>query len=243
MPYGGSLIIECSNASLGDQDSDLHAQVGPGDYVLVTVNDTGSGMSPELKTQVLEPFFTTKGVGEGSGLGLPMALGFTKQSGGDLVIHSQLGLGTTIKLYLPRAVDAADRAEPSEQLELPRGKGETVLIVEDESEVLTLATTMLGSLGYQTLAAGDSLAALEILVKDPKIDLLLTDVVLPGGMSGPNLAKEAKGLYGDLKVLFMSGYAQSMAHHSGSLGVRHELVREPFRRIELAQSLRATLDR
>ncbi len=242
MHKGGKLSIESSNATLDKAYADSHTAVSPGDYVLVSVSDSGAGMSAEVQAHALEPFFTTKEVGEGSGLGLPMVYGFAKQSGGDLVIYSQEGLGTTIKLYRPRAVDSGDRAEPSAKTETPRGQGETVLVVEDESEVRALAEAVLGSLGYRALTAKDGRGGLRILAKEPKIDLLLSDVVLPGGMSGPDLANEASRRIANLKVLFMSGHA-SMAHHHSPLPEGADLLNKPFRRLELARMVRAALDR
>ena len=243
MHNGGKLSIESSNATLDEVYAASHMEVSPGDYVLITVSDSGSGMSGEIMAHALEPFFTTKDVGEGSGLGLPMVYGFAKQSGGDLVIHSEEGLGTTIKLYLPRAVDSGYRTESSAKTEMPRGQGETVLVVEDESGVRTLAEAVLGSLGYRVLAAKDGWEGLEILEKEPKIDLLLSDLVLPGGMSGPDFAKEAMRRVAELKLLFMSGHAESVVHHHRPLPEGADLVNKPFRRLELAQMVRAALDR
>ena len=161
-----------------------------------------------------------------------------------MVIHSEEGLGTTIKLYLPRAVDSGDRTEPSAKTEMmPRGQGETVLVVEDESEVRTLAEAVLGFLGYRALAAKDGREGLEILEKEPKIDLLLSDVVLPGRMSGPDFAKEAMRRVAELRVLFMSGHAGSVVHHHRPLPEGADLLIKPFRRLELARMVRAALDR
>ena len=243
MRNGGKLRIESSNAILDEAYAGLHMEVSPGDYVLVSVSDSGAGMSAEVQAHALEPFFTTKDVGEGSGLGLSMVYGFAKQSGGDLVIHSKEGFGSTIKLYIPRAVDSGDRAELSAKTETPRGQGETVLVVEDESEVRTLVAAVLSSLGYRALTATDGRKGLRILDEEPKIDLLLSDVVLPGGMSGLDLAKEAKRRVAELKLLFISGYAESVVHHHSPLPEGADLLNKPFRRLELAQKVRAALDR
>ncbi len=172
-----------------------------------------------------------------------MVYGFAKQSGGDLVISSKEGLGTTIKLYLPRTLDPGDRTEPDAKTEMPRGQGETVLVVEDESDVRTLAEALLGSLGYRVLTAGDGREGLMILEKEPGIDLLLSDVVLPGRMSGPDLADQAKRRHAKLKILFMSGYAETLFHHHGPLSEGADLLNKPFRKLELAQKIRAALDR
>ncbi len=243
MPEGGTLVIEAGNASLDEAYPRNYADVTPGDYVSLAVSDSGSGMSPEVLGHALEPFFTTKEVGEGSGLGLSMVYGFAKQSGGHVAIYSEEGHGTTVKLYLPRT--GADAAQASEEAasEAPRARGETVLVVEDESEVRAFAEAVLGSLGYQVLAAKDGREGLEILENEPKIDLLLSDVVLPRGMSGPDLAKEAKRRVAELNVLFMSGHAESMDHNHSPLPQDVHLLNKPFRRLELAQMVRASLDR
>ena len=243
MRQGGKVSIKSSNETLGEAYTAMHLEVSPGDYVLVSVSDSGTGMSAAVRAQALEPFFTTKAVGEGSGLGLSMVYGFAKQSGGDLVISSEERLGTTIKLYLPRADKSGNRTEPDEATEPPRGQGETVLVIEDESDVLTLAEALLSSLGYRVLTAKDGRDGLDILKKGPKVDLLLSDVVLPGEINGPDIAEKAKHHVSDIKVLFMSGYAEGLVRHQSPLPEDADLLKKPFRRLELAQKIRAALDR
>ncbi|MDA0230390.1 MAG: PAS domain S-box protein [Proteobacteria bacterium] len=242
MTEGGSLRIESSNVTLDEEYAASRLEVIPGDFVQITVSDTGSGMSAEVLARALEPFFTTKKVGEGSGLGLPMVYGFAKQSRGDLAIMSEEGQGTTVSLYLPRTAKVTDRAQLDGKTETPLGHGETVLVVEDEADVRVLVEAVLVSLGYRALMAKDGREGLAALDNEPTIDLLLSDVVLPGGMSGPDLAVEAKSRSAGLKVLFMSGYAESMFEHASSLVGGLGLLHKPFRRLELAQKVRAALE-
>ena len=243
MPKGGKLTIEIANAVLADGISSSQMELSPGDYVMVSVSDSGTGMTQEVLARAVEPFFTTKEVGEGSGLGLPMVYGFAKQSGGDLAIYSEGGLGTTVKLYLPRAVDADVRGGQEVVAAAPRGKGETVLVVEDDADVRELAKSVLVGLGYTVLDEADANTGLAALEAASQVDLLLSDVVLSGGMSGPDLAQEAMRRDPDLKVLFMSGYAESMVHHHTPLPENASLLNKPFHRHELAQAVRAVLDR
>ena len=242
MRQGGKVRIESSNAILDETYAATHTEVSSGDYVLITVDDSGIGMSPTVQAHALEPFYTTKGVGEGSGLGLPMVYGFAKQSGGDLVISSEEGRGTTIALYLPRADELRERRDPFTNAKLPDGSGETVLVIEDEPEVLALAEALLTTLGYRVLTAKDGSAGLNILKQKPKIDLLLSDVVLPGGMNGPDFAEEAKRHKSNLKILFMSGYTEGFARAQSSLPDGAGLLNKPFQRRELAEKVRAALD-
>lgn len=243
MGRSGKMTIVSGNISLDRVTAAAHTELNPGDYVLIMVSDTGAGMSTTVKAHALEPFFTTKDVGEGSGLGLSMVYGFTKQSGGDLVVSSEQGRGTTIKLYLPRADDSGVQRDSVENIETPFGGGEIVLVIEDEPSMRSLAKALLGSLGYQVLTAKDGPDGLEILKKEPKIDLLLSDVMLHGSMSGPEVASEAKRLISDLKVLFMSGYAEGAFSDQRPLPKDTDLLNKPFRRRELAQMVRAALDR
>ena len=243
MRQGGKLTIESGNVTLDAAYAATHHEVSPGDYVLIAVTDSGTGMSSTVMAHALEPFYTTKDVGEGSGLGLPMVYGFAKQSGGDLEVFSDEGRGTTIKLYLPRADDPGERKETTAKTEFATGNSKTVLVIEDEPEVRTLAEALLASLGYRVLSAGDGSAGLEILKKEPKIDLLLSDVVLPGGMSGPDFAAEAKRYIADLKVLFMSGYAEGLVRDQNQIPENAELMKKPFRRAELEEKIRSILDR
>ena len=242
MSHGGKLSIAVSNTILDEAYTATHMEVSPGDYVLIAVNDNGAGMSEDVRAHAMEPFYTTKDVGEGSGLGLSMVYGFAKQSGGDLDISSEEGLGTTIKLYLPRADKSADRTDADDTTELPLGQGETVFVIEDDPEVCALVDSVLSSLGYRVLTAKDGRDGLEILKTEPRIDLLLSDVVLPGGVSGPDFAEEAMRHINGLKVMFMSGYAEGSVDQESPLPKDADLLNKPFLRRELAQRIRAALD-
>jgi PAS domain S-box-containing protein len=243
MPDGGKLTIETANVRLDDDYAAAQAEVRPGQYVMLAVTDTGTGMAPEVRDHVFEPFFTTKAVGKGSGLGLSMIYGFVKQSGGHVTIYSEPGEGTTIKLYLPRSTEteAAERKAATDAV--PAARGETVLVVEDDSDLRTLAVALLGNLGYQVLEAGTGAAALEQLGSTTRVNLLLTDVMLPGGMNGRELAAEAGRRAPGLQVLYMSGYTENAIVHHGRLDADAELLPKPFRRADLARAVRRALDR
>ena len=242
MPEGGRLTIATDNVTLDDSGAASHADAGPGDYVRLTVTDTGTGMASEVLERAFEPFFTTKDVGEGSGLGLPMVYGFAKQSGGFVSIGSEEDRGTTVELYLPRAKTpdryAGDRREEAE----PKGRGESILVIEDHPDLRQLATSMLDSLGYRVLEAESAKAALEILDGADGIDLMLADVVLSGGMSGPCLADEVRHQHPDIKVLFMSGYAGKDIAERCSPCEADGVLEKPFRKRHLAHKVRAVLD-
>jgi signal transduction histidine kinase/ActR/RegA family two-component response regulator len=242
MPSGGKLIIETTNVEFDAEYAATNLEVSPGDYVLLAVSDTGTGMAPEVLEHAFEPFFTTKDVGEGSGLGLSMVYGFAKQSGGHVTIYSEQGRGTTVKLYLPQAEPSAERDGEALDRRAPQGRGERILVLEDDPDVRGLAVSLLEALGYWVLEAQDGAEALAVLEQAGRIDLLLSDVVLPGGMSGPDLATQARRLDPSLKVLFMSGYREKAAHRNGSLGVVGEVLTKPFRKHDLAARVRAALD-
>jgi CheY-like chemotaxis protein len=200
-------------------------------------------MAPEVLRRAIEPFFTTKEVGKGSGLGLSMIYGFARQSGGYLKLYSEPGRGTTVRLYLPRAAparEAARRGAKSERA-LPRGS-ETILVVEDDEEVRCIVVGNLTSLGYRILQAGDGPAALEILAREPKIDLLFTDVVMPKGMGGQELAESAQQQRPHLKVLFTTGYTEDAIVHAGRLDRGVVLLPKPYTRPTLARKVREVLD-
>jgi PAS domain S-box-containing protein len=242
MPGGGTLAIETANTPLHDEAEARRYDVAPGDYVTLTVRDDGAGMPPAVLSHVFEPFFTTKEVGQGSGLGLSMVYGFAKQSGGCVTIDSHEGEGTAVTLYLPRAEEAVEQAKSEGSEEAPAASGETILLVEDDSDVRELAVTVLQDLGYSVLEAEDGESARAVLMTAPSIELLLSDVVLPGGMSGPALAQEAKRRHRAIKVLFMSGYAESAISGHGQWNGDAELLNKPFRRCELARKVRFALD-
>jgi CheY-like chemotaxis protein len=239
METGGQLIIETSNRRLagprladdGDRD------VAPGDYVAVAVTDTGSGMSSEVRQHIFEPFFTTKPRGRGTGLGLSMVYGFVKQSGGHVTVSSQMGCGTTVTLYLPRSTGRPAATVPAAATGAsdPRGNGELILVVEDDPDVRRLATAILRSLGYAILEAEDAAQGLRILERGNAIELLFTDVVLPGGKSGLDLAAQARVARPDLKVLFMTGYAPEAAEHH--LARNENVIAKPFHVRDLARTV------
>jgi PAS domain S-box-containing protein len=236
MPHGGLLSIATANAHLavGEQDD----EVTEGDYVVLSVSDTGIGMPPELLERVVEPFFTTKEPGEGSGLGLSMIFGFAKQSGGHLRIESEPGHGTTVRLYLPRARDVEPRdAEEAADVSLPEGS-ESILLVDDNADMRAVARRQLVSLGYRVSEAGNGTAALQALRHGGGFDLLFTDVVMPDGMTGYQLAAAARQLLPRLKVLFTTGYSRSDPGDEPAGTV----IRKPYRRPELAAAVRAALE-
>jgi CheY-like chemotaxis protein len=240
MPSGGTLRIETANARLSLSDLPDDAGAGPGDYIMFAVTDTGTGMPPEVLERVFDPFFTTKEPGKGSGLGLSMVYGVVRQSRGHVRIESEVGRGTTVRLYLPRVNDARDSA-PGPIVEFaPRQPGETILVVEDNADVRTLAATMLASLGYRVLQADTAAAGLAILdTVEP--DVLLTDVMLPE-LSGRELAERALRAQPGLKVVYMSGYTADEAIRNGHAGAAAPLLNKPFRKHELSAAIRAALD-
>lgn len=243
MPNGGELTIEGSNVTLDDHYVANNADVAAGRYALISVSDTGAGMPPEVINRAFEPFFTTKAVGHGTGLGLSMVYGFVKQSGGHIKIYSEVGLGTTIKLYLPSAETAGSATEELEtKTAAPRSAGgEVIMVVEDDPSVRKLTVRLLAELGYVTIEAQDGASALRALAEVPRIDLFFTDVVLPGGMNGAILARKAKALRPDLKILYMSGYTRNAVLHNGELDTGVQLLTKPFRRVDLALKIRQIL--
>ncbi len=248
MPAGGKLRIETVNTTLNADQASRRTEMKPGDYVVLGVEDNGAGIAPQDLSHVFEPFFTTKDVGQGSGLGLSMVYGFARQSGGGVEIESQLGLGTTVRLYLPRGHGTADMgiadltAQAGGELALPQARGETVLVVEDDAEVRTIAEAMLEGLGYNVLTAEDAKAGLAALERAPGVSLLLSDIALPGGVSGPDMADEVRRSRPDLKVLFMSGHGSGAVLHGDRVDRGSELLMKPFHRRHLAQKVRAILD-
>jgi CheY-like chemotaxis protein len=244
MPHGGQLSIETANRWL-DEDY-ARAQlyfVRTGQYVMLAVSDTGLGMEPEVLEHAFEPFFTTKAVGRGSGLGLSMVYGLVKQSGGYINIYSELGKGTTIRIYLPQAKpeSVASAETDTHEFLLPRGHGETVLVVEDDTPVRQLTVSMLNSLGYHPVEADSARMALKVLEETPQVKLLFTDIVLPGGMSGTDLALQAQHLRSDLKVLFTSGYTEQALSNHRQFPEGAELLAKPYRKVNLAKKIHAML--
>lgn len=243
MPDGGKLTIETANTYLDEAYASANADAASGDHVALCVSDGGSGMSRETIARVFEPFFTTKEVGRGTGLGLSMVYGFSRQSGGHVKIYSELGEGTTVKLYLPRLVGKLEVVDAAATPVAPRGRGEEViLVVEDDPGVRDYTTQAARELGYTVLEAADGASALTILSQTVQIDLLFTDVILPAGMSGRDLAEAAGTLRPSLKVLFTTGYARDAIVHNGRLDANVELIGKPFSFAELASRLRKVLD-
>lgn len=242
MPEGGCLTFETTEVVLDENYAARHQEVSPGSYVKISISDSGTGMPPEVAEKVFEPFFTTKEVGKGSGLGLSMVFGFVKQSRGHIKIYSEVGEGTTINLYLPVFSEAVDVEALNIPYETVVGGSETVLLVEDDQMVREHTRTQLRSHGYKVLHAADGWEALEQLKERSDIDLLLTDVVMPRGLNGAELARKAQKLCPGLKVLFTSGYAENAIVHRGRLDPGVLLLHKPYRRKELAAKVRQALD-
>jgi signal transduction histidine kinase/CheY-like chemotaxis protein len=244
MAGGGQLTIETANAYLDEAYIRSYDELKPGQYVLVAVTDTGSGMTEEVLAKAFEPFFTTKDIGQGTGLGLSQVYGFVKQSGGHIKIYSEPGAGTTVKLYLPRllAPSRADAATLPEETPPRATRAERILIVEDEEGVRAFSVEMLRELGYAVIEAANGQAALRIIESDPSIQLLFTDVGLPGGLNGRQLADAALKRRPDLRILFTSGYTRNAIVHGGRLDAGVALIGKPFTYSGLAQKIRAVLD-
>ncbi len=237
MPEGGRLTIETSNADLDQRYASAHADLVAGQYVLIAVTDSGSGMTPEVIARAFDPFFTTKSMGHGTGLGLSQVYGFIKQSGGHVKIYSEIGEGTTIKLYLPRFVGEGEKDTTSSSSRVPVSKfNETVLVVEDEDSVRGVTVDMLTELGYRVLQAEGAITALKMLDSHPEVTLLFTDVVMPD-VNGRKLADEAKKRRPDLRVLFTTGYTRNAIVHNGVLDAGVHLIVKPFTMEALAQKL------
>ena len=243
MPDGGTLTIETSNVTLDERYAREHAEAIPGDYVLLAVSDTGTGMTAEVKTHLFEPFFTTKGVGKGTGLGLATVYGIVKQHQGHISVYSEPGQGTTFKVYLPRAKEEAEVSAPTvKATSMPRGS-ETVLVAEDEWAVRGIALRVLKELGYTVLEAVNGTEALRVaLAQGQKLDLLLTDVIMPE-MNGKALAERLTVLWPGLKVLFVSGYTGETIARQGILGEGRAFLPKPFSPEALARKVREVLDR
>ncbi|MGE0747269.1 MAG: PAS domain S-box protein [Rhodospirillales bacterium] len=249
MPDGGCLSVSTSNAELDEGYRDMHPEVPPGRYVMIAVTDDGTGMSNEVLERVFEPFFTTKEVGKGSGLGLSMVYGFIKQSAGHVTIYSEPGLGTTVRMYLPSAdgghgqAGAMSPAAPQEAAAEPLPLGlETVLVAEDDPFVRGFAIRTLEDLGYRVIAAVNGREALGVLESDEQIDLLFTDIVMPGGMSGWELAEKARALRPALRIMLTSGYAMETLLARGRMHAGMAFLNKPYRKAELARRLREALD-
>ena len=242
MPSGGKLTIELGNALLDDEYAAGHHELAPGQYVLFAVSDNGCGMSRETLERACEPFFTTKPEGQGTGLGLSMAYGFVKQTGGHFKIYSELGHGTTIKMYFPRSYQL-EANEPVLKGGPVTGGDETILVVEDDPAVQATVVEMLRSLGYKVMKADNAGAAMAVLNSGVPIDLLFTDVVMPGPLRSPELARQARELHPGIEVLFTSGYTQNAIVHDGKLDAGVQLLSKPYAREQLARKIRQMLSK
>jgi len=243
MPKGGTLTLETANTWVDDAAA-KERDMERGQYVAICVTDTGVGMSPDTIAKAFDPFFTTKPAGQGTGLGLSMVYGFAKQSSGQARIYSELGQGTTVKIYLPRHVGKPEEKGLDAQAgELPRaGEGETVLVVDDEPTIRMLIGDTLSELGYRAIEVADAASGLKILESDVNIDLLITDVGLPGGMNGKEMADVARARRPRLKVLFITGYAENAAITNGHLEPRMEVMSKPFSMDKLAARIRSIIE-
>jgi len=241
MPNGGKLTIETGNIVLDESYANMHSELAPGSYVMIAVSDTGSGIPAALLERVFEPFFTTKEVGRGTGLGLSMVFGFVKQSGGHVKIYSEEGHGTSVKIYLPRATGLQQTAAEALVSGTVEGGKETILVVEDDTMVRRYVMTQIESLGYTTLEAANASEALRIVDEAPAIDLLFTDVIMPGGMNGRQLVEEALRRRPNLKTLYTSGYTENAIVHHGRLDSGVLLLVKPYRKAELARMIRLAL--
>jgi len=241
MPNGGKLTLETKNVVLDESYAGMNSEVKPGNYVMIAVSDTGKGIPGSVLDKVFEPFFTTKEVGKGSGLGLSMVYGFVKQSNGHIKIYSEEGHGTTVKLYLPQAGCVPD--EPAAETGIAGGVhgDESILIVEDDALVREYVVTQVSRFGYRTLAAGNAAEALAIVDGPERIDLLFTDVIIPGGMNGRQLATEALKRRAGLKVLYTSGYTENAIVHHGRLDPGVLLLPKPYLSSDLARMIRTAL--
>jgi PAS domain S-box-containing protein len=244
MSEGGSLMIETSNAYLDATYAERHQELSPGQYVLISISDTGVGMDPPTVAQAFEPFFTTKPMGKGTGLGLSQVYGFVKQSGGHVTLYSQVGKGTTVNAYLPRLRgEGLISADTTPDIALPRAQpGETILIVEDDAGVKAATVNSLSELGYGVVHAHDGPSAMDLIGRQVTFDLLFTDLGLPNGLTGAQLAAQVRSLVPHAKVLYTTGYARNAVVHQGRLNPGVHLLTKPFTYAQLARKLREVLD-
>jgi CheY-like chemotaxis protein len=242
MPDGGKLTIETANCHLDERYAQMHFEVPVGQYVLIAVTDTGTGMPPEVIAKAFDPFFTTKETGRGTGLGLSQVFGFVKQSGGHLKIYSEPGEGTTVKLYMPRFIGEAREEQPPRQPDLLKAPVELVLVVEDDERVRAGTVAALRELGYPVVHAADAKEALRQLEANPGVALMFTDIVMPG-INGRKLAETAREMYPALKVLFTTGFTRNAVVHNGVLDAGVDFLAKPFTLDEIAAKIRSVLDR
>jgi signal transduction histidine kinase len=241
MPNGGKLTLETKNAVLDDNYAAMNGDVKPGNYVMIAVSDSGLGIAQAMLDKVFEPFFTTKDVGKGSGLGLSMVYGFVKQSNGHIKIYSEEGHGTSVKLYLPQAAGVPEVSATEASIAAGDQGDESILIVEDDALVREYVVTQIRRFGYRTLAASNAAEALAVMDGPERIDLLFTDVIIPGGMNGRQLATEAVRRRPGLKVLYTSGYTENAIVHHGRLDAGVLLLPKPYISSDLARLIRTAL--
>jgi signal transduction histidine kinase/CheY-like chemotaxis protein len=242
MPQGGKLTIETANVTLDETYAEQQHEVLPGDYVMVAVSDTGTGMPPEVLEKVFEPFFTTKEFGKGSGMGLSMVYGFVKQSNGHITIYSEIGHGSTVKFFMPRSHEAAAKQAAWDDPPEFAGGSERILVVEDEESVREISVSILKNQGYDVVEAADGKQAIRLLKNGDPFDLLFIDVVLPGGLNGVEFAEQAKRIQPGVKTLYTTGYAENAVVHYGRLAPGVTMVNKPYRRAELLEKVRNILD-
>ncbi|MFF8800423.1 MULTISPECIES: hybrid sensor histidine kinase/response regulator [unclassified Methylobacterium] len=242
MPGGGTVTMRTENLLIEDEDTALTKTVPPGAYVVVSVTDTGTGMPSEILTRVMEPFFTTKGEGKGTGLGLAMVYGFVKQSGGSVKIYSEVGHGTTVRLLFPASDHKIEDEAKPVQRAVDRHGTETVLIVDDRPDVAATAGTILEDFGYKVVVVDSPRVAIEILDGEARIDLLFTDLIMPGGMNGVMLARAARERQPKIKVLLTTGYAEASLERTDAGGTEFEIINKPYKRMELARRVRRVID-
>jgi PAS domain S-box-containing protein len=243
MPDGGRLMVVTSNRNLDTDYAAQHTEVVAGGYVMIEVSDTGCGMTPEVMDRIFEPFFTTKSRDKGTGLGLSMVFGFIKQSGGHISVYSEPGIGTSFRLFLPRMTTDSSTVEESLALPVVHGRGETVLVVEDNAALRRVVVRQLSELGYQVVEAENGAAGLQLL-EEQSIDLLLTDVVMPGGVNGHELARRARQRWPQIKIVFTSGFSEARLNGElDPLPASTPLLSKPYRKEDLASAAREALDR
>lgn len=240
MPQGGRLVIATGNRSVGANDGVAYPEVTPGDYAMIEVTDSGSGMTQAVRERIFEPFYTTKETGKGTGLGLSMVFGFIRQSGGHITVYSEVGAGTTFRLFLPRTAEAANVAVHGPEVQPASAAGETVLSVEDNAALQRVVVQQLRELGYRAIEADSAAAALTLLDRE-KVDLLFTDIVMPGGIDGVELARQTLGRWPNVKVLLTSGFPEARFNMAAG-ETRMRLLNKPYRKDDLARMLREVLD-
>lgn len=236
------VMVQTQNVEITSHDLSMYHQLAPGRYVSIAVTDSGSGMPPEVVSRVMEPFFTTKEEGQGTGLGLSMVYGFVKQSGGTVRIYSEVGEGTTVRLYFPASSDYENALPSTKNRALDKGGNETILIVEDKEDVAVVAKMFLEGAGYRALSASSGREAIEVLEQHPEVDALFTDLIMPGGMNGVVLAREARRMLPKIKVLLTTGYADASIQRTDVGGAEFDVVNKPYTQKELLKRIRMLLD-